>query len=257
MNINLNPELKLDELSSEFRIHRKLRIENFFSEDSANYIHQSLIDKTPWHLVISNEKGLPTKYSPSDLEGLESKELERLYAQAYQRASTSYQYSYKFFPIIDALKSGEIGEDSMLFKIAAFLNGTDFLRFARQLTGNSQIVKTDPQATLYETGHFLTTHDDSNYQRAANDTSTREFAIVLGFTDQWSNDWGGQTSFFQSMDSNESTSWHPGYNVLSIFQVPTLHCVNYVTPFATKGRYSITGWLRSDPYVARPDLLGT
>lgn len=175
-------------------------------------------------------------------------------SKLHQRATNSYQYKYKFFPIIDAIKSGELPVSSMLYQIANFMNGAEFIQFARTLTECKTLVKVDPQATLYEAGDFLTLHDDSNYQRSANDSSTRRFAIVLGFTKNWSNDWGGQTSFFPSSDSHQSESWNPGFNTLSIFRVPTLHCVNYVTPFATGGRYSITGWLRDDRSVSRPDL---
>lgn len=254
MNIQLNPDLNLESLKTEFELEQRLRIPNFFTAESANYIHDNLLNSTPWHLVHSDESGLPVRYEPDQYAALSEQEKHTIRSALHARAAHSYQYTYKFFPIIDAIKAGQLNEHSMLYKVATFLNGTQFLGFSRQLTSDAQIVKMDPQATLYQSEDFLTSHDDSNYQRSANDNSTREYAVVFGFTKNWSNDWGGQTSFFTETNSSTSQCWYPGYNVLSVFRVPTLHCVNYVAPFATQGRYSITGWLRSDPNIKRPDL---
>lgn len=253
MNISLNHTLDLESLSSAFAKQGKLRIENFLSDESAAYISDNLKNNTPWHLVHSDEQGLPVRYNPSQLASLSDQQLEGI-SDRLQQNDRDYKFSYKFFPIIDAIKATEIDQSSMLFQLASFLNGSEFIGFSRKLTQTNTLVKVDPQASLYEAGHFLSTHDDSNYQRAVNDTSSRRFAIVLGFTKDWSWDWGGQTSFFDNAEAIASESWKPGYNVLTIFRVPTLHCVNYVAPFAGHGRYSVTGWLRDDPNVSRPDL---
>lgn len=253
MNIQLNQSLDIKSLKREFQKSQKLRIESVLLENSAEYILDNLSEIT-WHLVHSDEKGLPVRYTPETLEMLTSDEETQMYSKLHSRASNNYSYIYKYYPIIDDIKSGALPVSSMLYQVAAFVNGTEFLNFARELTGVNTLVKMDPQATLYEGGHFLTTHDDSNYQRAADDTSSRRFAVVFGFTKEWSSDWGGQTSFFDSVDSKASSSWYPGFNTMTIFQVPILHSVNYVTPFANEGRYSITGWLRDDPKINRQDL---
>jgi len=254
MNIQINPELDLQNLRLEFDREQRLRIQNFFTAESADYIHHNLVNSTPWHFVHSNESGLPVKFDPRQFAALTEHERNTIISTLHSRAANSYQYTYKYFPIVDAIIAGQLDQSSMLYKIGTFLNGTQFLNFSRMLTNHRKIVKVDPQATLYQSGDFLTTHDDSNYQRSAGDNSSREYAMVLGFTKNWSNDWGGQTSFFPETDNGTSQSWSPGYNVLSIFKVPTPHCVNFVTPFATHGRYSITGWLRSDPTISRTDL---
>lgn len=254
MTIELNPKLDFAALKTEFQTRQKLRVENFFTEDSAEYILEHLKNSTTWHLVHSDKNGLPVRYDPEQLAALSQERFRDIEQQLHERARNSYQYMYKFFPIIDAIQAGTLSPTSMLFEMANFVNGTQFIGFARALTGSNTLVKVDPQASLYEPGHFLTMHDDSNYQRTANDTSSRRYAVVFGFTKDWSPNWGGQTSFYEQADSIASQSWKPGFNVLTIFKVPVLHNVNYVTPFAAKGRYSITGWLRDDPNVKRPDL---
>jgi SM-20-related protein len=254
MNIELNPNLDIAALTKAFSAARKLRINDILTAASAEYIHHNLVNSTAWHLVHSDSDGKPTDYPPETLDELSDQQHQRLMSDLYERASNSYQYMYKYFPIINAIQGGSLPSSSMLFEAANFLNSTEFIAFSRELTSTNSLVKVDPQATLYEPGHFLSTHDDSNYHRSAADQSSRRFAIVLGFTKDWSENWGGQTSFFEDTMARSSQSWYPGFNTLAIFEVPILHCVNYVTPFAAHGRYSLTGWLRDDPSIKRPDL---
>jgi len=254
MKIEINPNLDVVALRDQFQQEQKLRIENFLTIESAEYILENLKNSTSWHMVHSDETGLPVRYGAEKYSQLTDEERKEIEQNLHRRATNNYQYMYRYFPIIDAIKAGALPESSMLFEAASFFNSTEFIGFGRALTEVNTLVKVDPQATLYESGHFLTTHDDSNYQRPAGDQSTRRFAVVLGFTKNWSANWGGQTSFFNRNNPAKTESWNPSFNVLTIFKVPVLHCVNFVTPFAGKGRYSITGWLRDDPTIKRPDL---
>lgn len=254
MTITINPELDFESLKRQFKAEKKLRVNDFLTSESAQYVASNLRNSTPWHLVHSDSDGLPVRYNSEEYAQLDQQQMKSIDSQLYKLAADHYQYKYKFFPIIDAIKAGALAPESMLFEMANFVNSTGFISFARALTGVDSLVKMDPQASLYESGDFLTMHDDSNYQRSADDQSTRRFAVVLGFTKHWSSNWGGHTSFYSASNAIESVSWSPGFNVLTIFEVPVQHSVNYVAPFATEGRYSITGWLRDDPSVRRPDL---
>ena len=254
MSFQLNPELDVDQLSQEFQSQKKLRVDNIFSLDSAETILDTLHNYTAWHLVYSDQDGLPVRLDNAELESTSTEQLQAKVTELQLRANNSYQYMYKFFPIVDAIQSGRINENSLLYEIAAFLNGTEFLKFSRTLTNTQTLVKMDPQATLYEAGHFLNLHDDMGDQRESVDGSVRRYALVFGFTKNWSANWGGQTNFFPSAGSPVAESWYPGFNSMTIFEVPVLHNVSYVSPFANKGRYSITGWLRDDANIERPDL---
>lgn len=253
MQIELNPNMNIEQLKQQFQLRKRLRIENILTTESADYILENL-QQTAWHLVHSTDQEAPKTYNAQQLSDLSEHDLEQIFTGVNQRASKSYQFIYKYFPIINAITSGELPETSMLFQLAQFLNGTEFMKFARELTGDNQLVKIDPQASLYEKGHFLSVHDDTANNRTSGDHSLRRFAVVLGFTKNWSPNWGGQTMFFDSDTSHIAESWNPGFNCLTIFEVPTLHNVNYVTPFAEGGRYSVTGWLRQDSSISRADL---
>ena len=45
-------------------------------------------------------------------------------------------------------------------------------------------------------------------------------------------------------DGRVLESFTPRWNSLSLFKVPALHCVSYVTPWAAGPRLAVTGWLR-------------
>ncbi len=254
MKIELNPTIDLAPLQSEFKRKRRVRIENILTSESAEYILENLMNTTAWNLVYSDQYGLPIRLDSDRVENLSENDYSEIHSGLIQRAAGSYQFIYKFFPIIDAIKDGRLTESSMLYEAANFTNSTEFIKFARHLTGSDSLVKFDPQASLYESGHFLNVHDDTSYNRTPSDLSVRRFAVVFGFTKNWSANWGGQTCFYPGPAAPIAESWSPGFNTMSIFEVPSLHGVNYVTPFAAKGRYSITGWLRDDPSIDRPDL---
>jgi len=44
--------------------------------------------------------------------------------------------------------------------------------------------------------------------------------------------------------SGIAQSFVPAFNALNLFAVPQPHSVGFVTPFAARRRYSVTGWLR-------------
>ena len=156
--------------------------------------------------------------------------------------------------MVDLITAGKVVENSMLFDIANFLNSAQFIKLARDITGNNKLVKMDPHANLYEPSHFKNLHDDMRVDKNARDNSVRRYAVVIGLTKNWSVNWGGYTSFYSGPNPTSAESTYPVFNSLEIFEVPTLHRVSMVMPFAAKGRYTITGWLREDADIIRLDV---
>lgn len=254
MPISINSQIKASEYSEILKETGRVRIPNFLSTDSAELIHDTLSKNTAWGLVYSNDEGKPILRNSAELESMQATEMHGIMKKLYTQGGSMYQYIYYVFPIIEGIKLGVITENSVLYDIATFLNGTAFLKFAHELTGVNSLVKFDPQATCFSRGHFLNLHDDMSDGREQNNTSVRRYAVVLGFTKNWSVNWGGQTNFFDRPGASVSESWFPMFNSISVFEVPALHSVNHVSPLANGRRYSITGWLRDDPQVHRPDL---
>jgi len=55
--------------------------------------------------------------------------------------------------------------------------------------------------------------------------------------------WGGILQFIAE-DGHLAEGYAPSFNALNLFNVPQLHAVSYVAPFAQAGRFSVNGWLR-------------
>ncbi|RBP53286.1 2OG-Fe(II) oxygenase [Arenicella xantha] len=254
MQIQLNPNLGTTQLASDFQQKKRLRIDNILSADSAEAILDCLKNQTAWQLLYSNADSSPTRLNNQQLEQTTIEQIKATHAQVYARATSSYQYWYKFFPMVEAITTGQVTEKSPLNEVTKFLNSAEFIGLARKITGHSSLVKIDPHATLYEPGDFKNLHDDMRDDKDARDKSIRRYAVVIDFTKNWSVNWGGEMQFYPGQNPTTSESIFPGFNALTLFQVPTLHRTNMVAPYAAKGRYAIAGWLRDDPNITRLDL---
>ena len=95
----------------------------------------------------------------------------------------------------------------------------------------------DGQATRFLPGHFLTGHDDNDFNLG------RVAAYVVGLTPHWRTEWGGLLQF-HAEDGDVERGLAPKFNTMNVFTVPRLHSVSQVTEFAGAPRLSVTGWLR-------------
>lgn len=254
MNLTLNPNIDVATAAAIFKPHRRVRIENVFEPSTAEAILSCLHTYTAWELSYSGPNMEPMRVSNQELSTMTADDVTEIATGVHKRGATSYQYIYKFFPMVDLITSGKVTKNSMLFDISTFLNSAAFIKLARDITGNNELVKIDPHANLYEPSHFKNLHDDMRVDKSARDRSVRKFAVVLGFTKNWSVNWGGEMSFFPGPNPISAQTSYPGFNSLEIFEIPVLHRVSMVMPFAANGRYTITGWLREDQDVVRLDL---
>ena len=254
MSLQLNPNLDTSTIADNFKLAKRVRIDNVLEPGSAEAIFSCLRNYTAWELAYTGQNDEPMRVNHQDLIKMSADELTTLSTGVHKRGATSYQYIYKFFPMVDLITAGNVTENSMLFDIATFLNSAPFIKLARDITGNNQLVKLDPHANLYEPSHFKNLHDDMRLDKNARDRSVRRYAVVLGFTKNWSVNWGGEMSFYPGPNPISAETSYPGFNSLEIFEIPVLHRVSMVMPFAAKGRYTITGWLREDSDITRLDL---
>lgn len=254
MSLQLNPNLDTSKIATAFDLTKRVRIDDVLETGSAEAIFDCLRNYTAWELCYSGSNGEPMRASNQELVNMTVDEITTIATGVHKRSATSYQYIHKFFPMVDLITSGKVTENSMLFDIATFLNSPQFIKFARDITGNQKLVKIDPHANLYEPSHFKNLHDDMRVDKNARDRSVRRYAVVLGFTKNWSVNWGGNMNFYPGQNPTSAESCYPGFNSLTIFEVPALHRVSMVMPFAAKGRYTITGWLREDTDIIRLDL---
>ncbi|MEP6389610.1 MAG: 2OG-Fe(II) oxygenase family protein [Halioglobus sp.] len=232
MQLNAKPDLYADTYASLGRIS----IPNFLTPDSAAQLHNCLATQDTWNLVFTRD-GAHVDIGADSLDKWSPAQRLQFDAIVHQSAERGFQYLYKNIPIYDIYHKNLL-PGHLFNQLFEFLNDSEFLNFARQLTRHPEVSFCDAQATCYEAGHFLTCHDD------ATEGKNRIAAFVLNMTPDWNPDWGGALQFYDDQDNIEA-GFKPSYNTLNVFQVPRRHAVGIVAPFAIGSRFSITGWFRS------------
>lgn len=231
----LNPALNPVHLGQEFAERGRLQITDVLQPEAADALHQCLENEVPWTLAYKAGDQAMT-LANEQLAAQTAEESERLRANILAQARNDFQFMYLSYMMVSAYLERR-NPELLLNRVVEYLNGAQFLQFARVLTGFEDIRKADCQATCYQAGHFLKHHNDDDA------TQERLVAYVLGLTPAWSADCGGLLQFLDADGAVEET-FMPRYNTLTLFRVPADHCVSYVSDFCTRSRYSITGWLR-------------
>ncbi|WP_157799464.1 2OG-Fe(II) oxygenase [Qipengyuania seohaensis] len=236
MKFQLNPDNDPSALASDYSRANRLHVPRIFTDATAKEIHRRLAELDWW--LTFNEGGDVHQLHPTRLRQLRQEEAAHIQQGVYQRARTSYQFIYNYYPLLAAYFSPKI-PPMPLFPVYEFINSQAFLDFARTLTGCEDIKWADAQATLFRPTQFLKYHTD------AQSSEKRRAAYVLNFTETWDTDWGGLLQFWAENGDVEH-AFRPSFNALNIFTVPQPHSVSCVTPYAPGLRFSITGWLRAD-----------
>lgn len=227
----LNPALDRAVLSRQFREHDRIDIADVLTRGCADRLHFCLHREISYKLC-TNIGGIARA-----LENLSAEERHACSVAAWREVGIGgFQFLFDTHLVSFA---GEPYRNSghYLANLVDFLNGRDFLGFAREITGMDSIAFADAQATVYRSGHFLTAHDDDI------PNTKRLVAYVLGFTPVWRPEWGGLLEF--PGKNGVEAAYLPGFNTLKLFRVPMSHYVSVVAPYAQALRYSVTGWLRA------------
>ncbi|MDG1387936.1 MAG: 2OG-Fe(II) oxygenase family protein [Halioglobus sp.] len=222
--------------TEQFSQRRRIQVPGLLDDASAEELYRSLANQKQWNLAFNrNEEhvdiGSDSASVWTDAQSLQFDEM------IYAGAMNGFQYRYKAVPIYDVYHDRTLPGHffSTLFE---FLNSEAFLDFGRELLGRPEIGFCDAQATCFEAGHFLTTHDDDIGGK------NRVAAYVISMTKNWNPNWGGALQFFNGQGNIEE-GFLPAFNTLNVFQIPQSHAVEFITPFALGSRLSITGWFRT------------
>lgn len=238
----LNPALDRATLAEEFAANTRVHVRDFLTQETASEIRDILSKSTPWGLAMQADGSAfegPQQILPQDLRSAEGQQRAQAIGQATDAAGGRGDYAFRFaqYPILQALQEGW-DKDSPHELLLEHINAPEFMQLARDITGESDLVKADGQATLFAKQQFLGRHIDSHVMEGWT------IAYVMNFTtDDWHPDWGGYLLFYDE-DGDVVQGFRPRFNSLNLFSVPQSHAVSYVAPFAPVGRYAVTGWLR-------------
>jgi Rps23 Pro-64 3,4-dihydroxylase Tpa1-like proline 4-hydroxylase len=232
----INPELDPSALAARFVRRGRVHLPDFLVAPAAEQVYRYLAHGAQWSLVLHDGTCVREATPEQRRHGDEAWERE-MAAFAYARAREGFEFLYEHRGVADDPRE-RAADPSPLARFVDFLNSPPFLEFARCLTGQSDIVRADAQATRYRPGDFLTQHDDFDKTGRKH----RRAAYVFNLTPRWLADWGGQLQFI-GPDGHVDEAYVPRFNALNVFAVPQPHSVSIVAPFAVGARYSVTGWL--------------
>lgn len=223
-----NNELNFDELKSSFAVDGKVRATQVLDFEFAAHSFQALNERVEFDtaMYVDGKNAVLTK---KEWAGLEDTQRQQIYFHLMENAALGNGFSYGRKYITAEEK------DPFLLNFLNTLNSKAVLDTIRELTGKNDINYASMQATKYIPGQFLTRHKDDVHSEG------RKLAYVFNLSPDWHPDWGGLLQFFN--ESGETLeSWTPAFNTLSLFDVKHIHSVTYLTPFAKKPRYALTGW---------------
>lgn len=235
MAFSLSASLDTEAISNQFRTAGYVSISQVLPPAHARRVHDGLRELAEWNLVFS-DRGKHVDLAPQQIAAMPKDTVNQLQAAIYAQAAQDFQYYYHNYPIYDAHRQGR-NPGHVLHRFYEWLDGEEFLGFARAVSGFDDISFVDAQATAYGPGHFLTVHDD------ASEGKNRRAAYIFNFTPDWRPDWGG---YLQLLDEagHVHRGLRPTFNTLNLISVPQPHNVGLVAPFARATRLSVTGWLR-------------
>lgn len=223
-----NKELNFEELKSSFAVDGKVRASKVLDFEFAAHSFQALNERVEFDTAMYID-GKNAVMSKKEWNSLEDTQRQQIYFHLMENAALGNGFSYGRKYITAEEK------DPFLLNFYNTLNSEVILDTIRELTGKSDINYASMQATKYIPGQFLTRHKDDVQSEG------RKLAYVFNLSPEWHPDWGGLLQFFN--DEGETLeSWTPSFNTLSLFDVKHIHSVTYLTPFAKKPRYALTGW---------------
>ena len=235
--MRLSTQLKPADVAARMAADRRVRVPGILAPGAAKQLAKALEELALWSLQ-TRIKGKHADLDPAGIDALEFAQKAAFNEEVGRQAREGFQYLFDSYPLYDRWHAGSAQTEApMLAKLFEFLNGEDFLGFARTMLNDWDIGFADAQVTRYRAGHFLTQHDDNI------DGKNRVAAYVLNMTPDWRPDWGGQLQFYDA-DGHVEAAYRPTFNALSVLGVPTEHAVSVVAPDVTSARYAVTGWLR-------------
>jgi len=224
-------------LAETFRRDGRLQIVDFLRHDGALALFRQLAESREWRLAVNKGETIED-LSLAEVAAWPAEKKAALDREVIAGGRQGFQFRYETIRLPEyGTGSGQV-PPPLLAAFVDFLSSPEMIAFFRDLIGAQDIALADGHASRYQSGHFLTAHDDTNVDMG------RRAAYVLNLTPQWRPDWGGILQFYDER-GNVIRGFIPAFNTLNIFRVPQPHSVSWITPLAGAPRHAVTGWLRA------------
>lgn len=237
----LGGELDVAALSSHYRRSNRLRVPDILDPVSALTLYKHLAREVDWMTFLVAGGAM---YGASASASNTSWQDERRQIKETQGTGFTCLFdANRLFP--DAASEGSWEENPphtrLLLELRDFLNSQEFLELCRSVTGVTDIVRAELQATRYRQGQFMGLHSTFPYF-PEKDGCAAGFEINL--TIEWRPEWGGLHEFLLSQDF-KADALVPSFNLMDIYSPKQGHWISPVSPWAEGERLSVSGWLFS------------
>jgi SM-20-related protein len=239
IQFQINQELDRDQLRQKFHQRNRVNIQNFLCLPGVEALYDHLANEIEWSYFLFGDSHL-WEVTPESRREYTSEQEDALYDVAYSAVQSGYSFLYETNRLTTREANGatkRVSHSSLMAAFDSFLNSEAFLEFAKQVTGQNDVVRTEANATSFRPGHFLAAHDDSA-------SGTRRLAFVVNLGRSWRPEWGGLLEFI-SPGGHIEEAFVPYFNSLNLFRVPQAHAVSCVAPFAPTPRFAVSGWLHA------------
>lgn len=232
-DIRLNPSIDIADAARKLQSKRRVRIPNFFEEESARQLLKAIQSNEVWYATYT-QNGENYESEFAKIMALPPQQRAGFVQRIYRQATNSFQFLFLQYYITQAIKQGE-DKGHPLHAMHDFVNSEEVLDMGRRLTGVDEIRRSDAFASQYQAGHFLSLHHDTH------PSHDRVAAWVVNMSPEWDENWGGFLAFYDD-EGNIEEAFKPVFNTFNLFLVPQSHAVQLVAPFAGAPRLSFTGW---------------
>ncbi len=226
---------KIEFFKNEFKLKRKVRINNFFQERFVENLYNFIV-RMP-ETQFSTACGIRNiKYEKKNISTNLKRNMDNV--NEANKTFSKGEFSYVFHRGMNNTP-GEVSIMETLLR--TFLNSNEFKEFLCQITDLDIRVLNTMFLSKYKTGHFLSPHSDKG---------NGKIAFVINLTKGWLPQYGGNLHFLSEDRSSIIETWTPAFNNMVIFYVPPEeeidvgmpHFVGHVSPGVKLSRYAITGW---------------
>ncbi|AAK24785.1 2OG-Fe(II) oxygenase family protein [Caulobacter vibrioides] len=237
--LRINTDLPIEAFAERFAQDGYVQIPVFLAPQDAETV-AALLEPLTWNIVAPDEASETLVITPEVIKKFGEAQVRQFLQGALKRAARGFSFVHMSYALQDEYLRAP---QTPVHRATEFLESRAFLDFGGQVIGAPDVTGVRVQASYYRPGDFLTLHDDSHRQ------DHRLAAFTLGFTRRWRPDWGGQL-LFHNAEGDVTRGFAPGFNVLTLFKVPTAHSVAQVASYAEAKRLSLTGWLLGDKNAA-------
>ena len=241
MKFQINPNLNLTQLKHSFRENKKLVIENFLTNESADHLYNFFTKGLPedWWKASYLDPSIPTGDDNYDNLVLTPRseenrpELKKNLNRAH-REFINGNFSYFF----DRTTTDH--HDTCMCvecEYRKFVASETTIKWFSNLVDYDLSDVGEFFASRFLPNHFLSPHHDHEKGK---------IATVLNLSKDWRPEWGGCLHFMKEDYKTVTKIVQPSFNKLSLFDIPSSngvpHYVSHVTPGCKFGRISFTGW---------------